>query len=468
MASNVNVKAIITAEDKASSVIKGVGSNISATATKIGASMVVAGAALTLLAKNATEFTVDYVKNIKDIQRETGATAKESSQLLYVTNRLGIQAEESSQIFGFLSKQIVATGKSADTSETALGKLGVTVKRADGSAKSFNEILLETADKFKKLPDGAEKTALALDLFGRSGKDMIPVLNLGSKGISDLQTQADKLGLTLNSNTITQISRLVESQKDLNESTTSLKIAIGETTAPVLTEFNNKLSAVLTSLLNGSPLVRDLTAGFLAFGGPVLAGAGALLTFAANLTTVLANFKLLKVAMAVPLIMPAIVVTAALAAIGSVIAKLKETIDVLHHAEDSVKSSVQIQKDSIDTLINYAVNGNVRAQKSLKSMGINSAYVPGTPGFATGGFTGTGGSNELAGIVHKGEYVIPKGGVDQSTGLPKMGGSNVNITIQAGALMGNDVEARKFAQVIINHMKELAGSKNLSIQQMLG
>lgn len=49
-------------------------------------------------------------------------------------------------------------------------------------------------------------------------------------------------------------------------------------------------------------------------------------------------------------------------------------------------------------------------------------------GFASGGFTGRGGVNEPAGIVHRGEYVIPKSAVDQSTGLPKdLGGTEYNI-----------------------------------------
>jgi TP901 family phage tail tape measure protein len=38
--------------------------------------------------------------------------------------------------------------------------------------------------------------------------------------------------------------------------------------------------------------------------------------------------------------------------------------------------------------------------------------------FAEGGFTGPGGKNQPAGIVHRGEYVIPKQFVNQSTGMP--------------------------------------------------
>lgn len=44
--------------------------------------------------------------------------------------------------------------------------------------------------------------------------------------------------------------------------------------------------------------------------------------------------------------------------------------------------------------------------------------------YATGGYTGAGGKYEPAGIVHRGEYVIPKEGVNQSTGLPKPGYMN--------------------------------------------
>ena len=39
-------------------------------------------------------------------------------------------------------------------------------------------------------------------------------------------------------------------------------------------------------------------------------------------------------------------------------------------------------------------------------------------GRANGGYTGPGGKYQPAGIVHKGEYVVPKSQVNQSSGLP--------------------------------------------------
>lgn len=60
--------------------------------------------------------------------------------------------------------------------------------------------------------------------------------------------------------------------------------------------------------------------------------------------------------------------------------------------------------------------------------GASSSFnLQGARGFASGGYTGAGSDGEVAGIVHKGEYVLPKSQVDQSTGLPKNSGTTFNM-----------------------------------------
>ena len=57
------------------------------------------------------------------------------------------------------------------------------------------------ADKFKAMPDGTKKTALAMDILGKSGKDLIPLLNSGSEGLGEMLAEADSLGITLSTET---------------------------------------------------------------------------------------------------------------------------------------------------------------------------------------------------------------------------------------------------------------------------
>jgi hypothetical protein len=77
-------------------------------------------------------------------------------------------------------------GEAADGVKTyseAYAKLGLSVKRADGSLKPSDQLLGEIADKFADLPNGPEKAAIAMDIFGRSGSKLITMLNGGSEAL---------------------------------------------------------------------------------------------------------------------------------------------------------------------------------------------------------------------------------------------------------------------------------------------
>ena len=69
------------------------------------------------------------------------------------------------------------------TYSEAYAKLGISVKKADGSLKPSDQLLGEIADKFEDLPNGPEKAAVAMDIFGRSGAKLITLLNGGSEAL---------------------------------------------------------------------------------------------------------------------------------------------------------------------------------------------------------------------------------------------------------------------------------------------
>ena len=74
-------------------------------------------------------------------------------------------------------------------------------------------------------------------------------------------------------------------------------------------------------------------------------------------------------------------------------------------------------------------------------------------GFAEGGYTGYGAKDEVAGVVHKGEYVIPQEMVDQTTGLPKAMGSTYNIYL-SGTFATSAAERRRVADQIVQAINQ--------------
>ena len=80
-------------------------------------------------------------------------------------------------------------------------------------------------------------------------------------------------------------------------------------------------------------------------------------------------------------------------------------------------------------------------------------------GYATGGFTGRGAYNDIAGVVHKGEYVLPAQLVDQATGTPKsLGNTIININVQ-GTFATSQAERRKVAEQIATALEQVKRSR---------
>ena len=84
-----------------------------------------------------------------------------------------------------LARTQVEASEGVATYADAYAKLGVTVKNQDGTLKSSDQLLSDIADRFQDLPNGPEKAAVAMDIFGRSGQKMITLLNGGSEALDE-------------------------------------------------------------------------------------------------------------------------------------------------------------------------------------------------------------------------------------------------------------------------------------------
>jgi hypothetical protein len=86
---------------------------------------------------------------------------------------------------GMVEAATTGKGKAAD----ALNALGLSATTAGGRLKTADQLTLEIANKFQRMGNDARKTSLAMDLFGRAGSEMIPMLNMGGNAIENLSVK---------------------------------------------------------------------------------------------------------------------------------------------------------------------------------------------------------------------------------------------------------------------------------------
>ena len=166
----------------------------------LGALVPAAGiAGLTALAKGS----IDAADNLNDLRQRTGVSVENLSKFGAAAEDAGSSIDEVAKSMGRLSKGIVDP---ASKTNEALKSIGINSRDASGNVRGVDAIMLDLADKFAKMPDGAQKTALAMELFGKSGANLIPMLNGGREALSqyqatisgDMASAADQFNDSLN------------------------------------------------------------------------------------------------------------------------------------------------------------------------------------------------------------------------------------------------------------------------------
>lgn len=141
--------------------------------------------------------SIDAADALTDLAQSTGVSVESLSALTFAADFGAVSQETLGASLVKLTKNMSDAAQGTGEAQKGFEALGISVTNADGSLKAADAALVEIAGKFAGMEDGAEKTALAVNLFGKSGAELIPVLNLGADGIEALKKEAADLGLVI-------------------------------------------------------------------------------------------------------------------------------------------------------------------------------------------------------------------------------------------------------------------------------
>jgi len=174
-------------------------------------------AAASLAIGSAIKSAIDNADKVNKISQSTGTTTEEFTKLSYAAQLADVSQESLGKSLGKLSKAMVSAGTDvAGTAGQAFAAMGISVKNTDGTLKSSSDVLGEVAGKFEGYRDGAAKTDLAIRLFGKSGAELIPLLNLGKDGLEEAGNEAEKYGLVLDKKTTTAAEAFNDNLKKMD------------------------------------------------------------------------------------------------------------------------------------------------------------------------------------------------------------------------------------------------------------
>lgn len=149
-----------------------------------------AAAATAVVVKRA----IDAADAFNDLAERTGISVSALSRLEYAARFADVSLGELQGGIVMLTRNMNMASQGTGEAGDAFRLLGVNFKNADGSLRASDEVLMDLADRFSEMQDGANKTALAIEIFGRSGAQIIPLLNQGRDGIKRYGDELQRFG----------------------------------------------------------------------------------------------------------------------------------------------------------------------------------------------------------------------------------------------------------------------------------
>lgn len=226
----------------------------------LGAAVSVAG--LTAMVKSA----IDTGDALDEMSQRVGISVETLSVWKPAAEQSGISGESFEKGLRKLATTMVEAETGSESAARGFSVVGVELKNQDGTLRATDQVLLDLADRFKAMPDGAQKTALAVQLFGKSGAELIPFLNQGRDGIDALATEMQALGVQMSSETAAQAGTFNDALDKLKLAGSSIGNQIVTALLPALNDMaggmveSAKQGGSLRAILDGVVLALKVLA----------------------------------------------------------------------------------------------------------------------------------------------------------------------------------------------------------------
>jgi hypothetical protein len=180
---------------------------------------------------------IDAMDDLSKAVAKVGIGAEDLQRLRYAADLSGVSAEQLDKAVGKLA---IGMGDLAEgTSDTAVALRSLGAKSGEGPVETLKRI----SDQFKTMPDGIEKTALAIQLFGKNvGPDMIPLLNAGGEALQELANEADKFGGVLSGGTLQAAEAFNDNMSRLQRTASGIGAQISAGLLPMLVAITDDLT----------------------------------------------------------------------------------------------------------------------------------------------------------------------------------------------------------------------------------
>ena len=218
--------------------------------TMLAAAAAVAAAAVVV---KATKTYEDWGATIMQVTRLTGMSSQSASILAGQWKRFGVDAQSGINATKFLAKNLDSAQTGTKTMAEAFERLHIPLKNANGSLTDISTVLPEVRDRLSQMRNGAEKTRLTVQLFGRGGTAMLKWLDASASSVKAVNKELVQLNMVWGDKQIRTYTQLLNVQHEVSLQWTAFQLQLAQDVLPVLREAMGDLSSIMREFSTLSP-----------------------------------------------------------------------------------------------------------------------------------------------------------------------------------------------------------------------
>jgi hypothetical protein len=265
--------------EKAQAKLKAFGDGVKA----LGVGMFAVGGAATGALLTASKVFADVGSAVYDMSKRTGLSAEAVSELGYVAEQAGVEMSALEGGVRRMQKTISEAAGGSQAATEAIEGLGLSLSQLEG--KSPEEQFTLIADQLSRIGDPTLRAAMAMEVFGKSGAGLIPMIEGGAKAMEKGRKEARDFGLTISGEAAESADALGDAFGLMGKVARDVLFEIGAALAPVLTDLVGGVTLVvrgvaswvsenqplIVSALKVSAAVAGIGAGLVAVGAGIVA-----------------------------------------------------------------------------------------------------------------------------------------------------------------------------------------------------
>lgn len=175
------------------------------------------------------------------LKEKTGGSIEFLSSFTEAADDVFVKQETVNASLTIFARKLGGVEDAMDGSGVSANQFAQKLKEIGVESTDIESAMMAVMDRFAGMKDGTEKAALAVQLFGRAGTDMIPILNKGSAGFQEMAAAAKAAGMVITDETVASVQELKRNQDELNDTMEGLGRAIASAVIPKLNDATHAL-----------------------------------------------------------------------------------------------------------------------------------------------------------------------------------------------------------------------------------